>query len=418
MTSLRASFLRVSFLGLVVMFLVSSCGLFSDDGSSSKRETEKETDSDKAKVLEAFEPEARLNVLWRRGVGRGIGKKFISLSPNVIDDSIFVADAYGLVAGLERTSGRVQWTTRVGRPHGKGFLNLTDRSDTAFVSAGIGVSAEAIYVGTVRGELIALSAATGEELWRVVLTSEVLATPTSSRTAVFAQSSDGNLFALDHETGEQNWVFHSQDPLVTLRGTASPVFDAGIVYAGFGNGLLVAIDEESGELIWEQTVSLPKGTSELDRMVDVDGRPLVEPSAVVASAHQGVTRAMRRADGQIVWEAEVSSTSNLQSGYGLVFAVTDDGAVVGIEQRDGTIAWTQESLLRRRLTNPVAFSNYIFVGDGAGFVHVIAQSDGRLVARRRLDSTAVQPELIHFDGVVYVQTKSGTLYALELERLG
>ena len=403
---------------IIVFLSISSCGLFSGDGDSASSTKVREKDANKPSQLQPFQEEARLNILWRRSVGRGMGKKFITLSPNVIGESIYVADAYGLVAGLDRSTGRPTWSTRIGQPYSKSFLNVTDRSDPAFVTGGVGVSADMIYVGTARGEVIALTAADGEERWRVSLTSEVLAPPTASRDAVFAQSSDGNLFALDQATGQQNWVFHSQDPLVTLRGTSSPVFNSGIVYAGFGNGLLVAIDEESGELIWEQTVSLPKGTSELDRMVDVDGVPLVEASAVVAAAHQGVTRAMRRADGQIIWEAEVSSTKALQSGYGLVFVVSDDSEVVALEQRDGTEAWRQESLSRRGLSDPLAFSNYIFVGDAGGFIHVLAQSDGRLVARRRLDGTAIQPTLVHTDGVVYVQTQGGNLYALELERLG
>ena len=151
-------------------------------------------------------------------------------------------------------------------------------------------------------------------------------------------------------------------------------------------------------------------------MVDVDGKPLIEQGAVVASTHQGNTMAIRRADGQPLWEVEVNSTRTLQSGYGLVFAVTDENEIVGIEQRDGTIAWRQEGLLRRKLTNPLAFSNYIFVGDMLGFVHVIAQSDGRMIARRRIDSTAIQPTMVQADGIVYAQTKGGRLIALELDR--
>ena len=159
-----------------------------------------------------------------------------------------------------------------------------------------------IYVGTARGEVVALAASDGEERWRVVLTSEVLAPPIASRDAVYAQTSDGNLFALALEDGAQKWVFHTQNPLVTLRGTSSPVFNSGIVYAGFATGVLSAIDSTSGELLWEQPVSLPTGTSDLERMVDVDGKPLVEQGAVVASTHQGITTAIRRSDGQPLWQ--------------------------------------------------------------------------------------------------------------------
>lgn len=406
-----------SLLILVCVFaalLVSSCGTWKS--LTTRDDKPKEPKADKPLPLAQFASEANIRVLWRRNIGRGIGRKFIELSPVIEEGVIYAADAYGFVASIDHASGRFQWMSRIGRPRSKGFMNVMDRSDPAFVTGGLGVGANMIYVGTARGEVVALAASDGEERWRVVLTSEILAPPIASRDAVYAQTSDGNLFALSLEDGSQKWVFHSQNPLVTLRGTSTPVFNSGIVYAGFANGVLSAIDSTTGELLWEQTVSLPTGTSDLERMVDVDGKPLVEQGVVVASTHQGMTTAIRRSDGQPLWQVEVASTRALQSGYGLVFAVTDDDEVVGIEQRDGTIAWRQEGLLRRQLTDPLAFSNYIFVGDMQGFVHVIAQSDGRFIARRRVDSAAIQPTMAHEDGVVYLQSKGGRLIALELDR--
>ncbi len=399
---------------LCTTVIISSCA--TSQSQPTREKAPKKTKAAKPLRLVEFEPEADLQVLWRRQVGQGIGKKFIDLSPAAEEETIFAADAYGYVVAFSRDDPELKWRSRLGRPMSKGFFNVMDRSDPSFVTGGIGVGVDTIFLGTARGEVVALSAANGEERWRVVLTSEVLASPTASRDAVFVQTSDGNLFALAIEDGSQKWVFHSQNPLVTLRGTAAPVISSGIVYAGFGNGVLVAIDATSGELLWEQTVSLPAGTSELNRMVDVDGKPLVESALVFASAHQGTTRAMRRSDGQPIWEADVSSVRALQSGYGLVFAITDEDEIVAIEQRDGTVAWRQDGFLRRNLTDPLAYSNYIFVGDFQGFVHVIAQSDGRLVARRRVDSSAIQPTLSQVDGIVYLLTKSGKLVALELDR--
>ena len=397
--------------GLVLS--LTSCGMFSRDFGTDERERKPD---DKPAPLVALDAEATLKVLWRKRVGKGMGKKFVSLSPFVQGDNLYAADAYGFVASVNRESGALNWRARVGYPMVKGLSALTDRSDPSFVAGGLSASESAVYLGTVRGELISLDSITGEENWRVVLTSEVLAPVAFSRTQVYAQSSDGNLFALSVDDGSQQWVYHSQEPLVTLRGTSSPIFSQGIVYGGFGNGEVVAVDSASGAVVWEQPISLPSGTSELDRMIDVDSTLLVEPLAVVASAHQGATRALRRNDGAPLWEAEISSTKTLQSGYNLVFAATEEDEIVALEQRDGTIAWRQDALKRRVLTNPLASGNYIYVGDSDGYLHVIAQSDGRLVARRRLDSSPVQPTLSYRRGTLYAQTQSGNLYAFELIR--
>ena len=402
---------------LFIWFTFSSlvgCGFlsrdFGDDTPSSKKKDDKPT------PLVALDAEAQVDVLWRKRIGRGMGKKYVTLSPAVADEAVYAADAYGYVFAMNRESGELIWRKRIGIPMAKGLFAIQDRSDPSFVTGGVSASDEAVYIGTARGEVISLNAADGEENWRVLLTSEILSPVAHSRMQVYAQTSDGNLFALDVEDGSQQWVFHSQEPLVTLRGTATPVFSQGIVYGGFGNGVLVAIDAESGAVGWEQTVSLPSGTSELDRMIDVDGTPLIEPLAVVSSAHQGTTKAIRRNDGSVLWENEISSTKALQSGYNLVFLVTEEDEILALEQRDGTIAWRQESLKRRNLTNPLASGNYIFVGDSDGYLHVIAQSDGRMVARRRIDSSPLQPTMVYRRGTIYLQAQSGNLFAVELRR--
>ena len=128
----------------------------------------KEPKADKPLPLVQFEPEATIRVLWRRSIGRGVGTKFIDLSPSLEESTIYAADGYGFVAAVDRENGKLQWSTRVGRPMRKGFMNVTDRSDPAFVTGGIGTGADMIYLGTARGEVVALVAADGEEQWRRV----------------------------------------------------------------------------------------------------------------------------------------------------------------------------------------------------------------------------------------------------------
>ena len=90
--------------------------------------------------------------------------------------------------------------------------------------------------------------------------------------------------------------------------------------------------------------------------------------------------------------------------------------LLAMEQRDGSIAWRQDALQRRSLSDPLAYSNYIFVGDAEGYLHVVAQSDGRLLARRRIDNSSIQKALVQEDGTVYLQARSGNLFAVELTR--
>ena len=406
--------LSLSICIFVVVAFVSGCSAFSwlpfvESKSPIRVKVDKPT------PLLEFNEEATLAVEWSRNIGRGLGKKYVRITPVFVADRLYVADAYGLVIALNRFNGDKVWETRIGRPQRKALFDITDRSDPSFVSGGVGAGQGLVVVGTTNGEVVALSASDGTERWRSWLSGEVLAQPAVGRDVVIVQSNDGRVYALELDSGEKRWVFNSQDPIVTLRGTASPVINSGVVYAGLANGTVVAIDAESGELAWEARIALPEGTSELERMVDVDGRPLVENGLVFAASHQGNTSAMRQTDGTPVWVIDEPSFHTLVSGYGLVYVVTDDDGVVAIDQGRAEVAWRQDQLKRRALSDPMAFGNYVLVGDAEGYLHVIAQSDGRFVARRKI-GRGIQSSIVQSDGLIYVLDRSGKLEALSIER--
>lgn len=368
---------------------------------------------DKPLPLVNFSPEVRVDLLWSKNIGSGLGKKSIEITPAVRGDRVFAADAYGVVEARNRLDGDIIWRTRVGKPAKKNVFNLNNRSDNAFLSAGIEVDTDNVFVGTVDGELIALNVADGSEHWRKQLTSEILAAPTSSSGIVVVPTNDGKLYALETDSGESHWTYSAQDPIITLRGTASPVISGGIVYAGFSNGMLYAINLQTGALLWEQVVAVPRGTSELERITDVDGTPLVATQIVYAGAHQGVVRAINRSDGTSIWEAPEPTHHALVQGYGFIFVVTDDDDVIALEATSGREIWRQSSFLRRKLSDPVAYSNYLLIGDFKGYIHVVAQSDGRLLGRYR-GGSAYRSGMIASDGIVYSLADNGKLSAFKL----
>ena len=229
------------------------------------------------------------------------------------------------------------------------------------------------------------------------------------------QTIDGRLLALEDDDGTLRWTFDNQVPILTLRGTSSPVVADGIVYAGFANGKISALRTENGEPIWEHRVMLPEGRSELERMVDVDGRPLVSGAVVYVGAFQGRVKGVSRRDGRPRWEQEISTFLDLAEGYDQVYAISADDVISAIDQVSGEVVWTQENFKRRKLTAPVAFSNYLAFGDDAGYLHIIAQRDGRLMGRRKINGDGLRSNLLYQDQTLYVQDNGGGLHALTLE---
>lgn len=401
----------MKFLGLIPLFFLAGCSSF-----SWLPWLDEKPESEKPSPLVDFNAEAKIVRVWDVRVGKGLGRKYLRLSPVVIADRVYAADAYGMVVAYNRFDGEVLWRTRIDEADPPQIFEFWNRRDPAFVTGGVGSGNGFVLVGTTRGEVISLDAGNGEIAWRRRVSSEVLAPPAADNGLVVVQTSDGKITAFESKDGSTRWSYDTVVPILTLRGTAAPVIAGNLVYAGFATGMVVAVDAQNGQPIWEQRVMLPQGRSELDRIVDVDSTPLVTRNFVFAVSFQGRLKALRGRDGTQIWEREASSFLDLTEGYGQVYVVSDDDVIQAIEQTDASVAWEQTALRNRDLSSPLAFGNYVVVGDAQGYLHVLAQSDGRLLARRKIDRKGLRSRMIVADNTVYLLANGGRLSALEIRR--
>src|SRR4051812_21782362 len=173
---------------------------------------DKKVDPDAPADLTSYKSEVKIDRKWGAGIGDGLGKQFMRLSPGILAERVFAADGFGYVEARDRFSGKKIWHTRIG-PSGKGyfaFLNPFNREDTSYVTGGVGAGEGLVLLGTTHAEVIALSAADGSVRWRVPVSSEVLAAPAAGDGLVFVQTSDGRLVALDAKDGTRRWTFDTQ----------------------------------------------------------------------------------------------------------------------------------------------------------------------------------------------------------------
>ena len=398
-----------------LMLLASACSWFSwlpwvgDDDDKE--------DPDEPAELVKFDPEIRLVREWRTQVGEGLGRKYLRLSPAVVADRVIAADGYGRVQAHDRFSGKRLWRIQTHDDDSGFFSGFSpfDRTDPSFISGGVGVGGGMVLIGTTDGEVLALNVADGQEMWRARLGSEVLAVSAVEGSRVFTQTIDGRLVALQAASGDLLWTYDNQVPILTLRGTSSPQVEDGIVYAGFANGKVMAFRAENGEPIWEHRVMLPEGRSELDRMVDVDGLPLLNGPVLYAAAYNGRLKAISRTQGRMLWEYEFSSFLDLAQGYGHVYGVDEDDTLVALNEESGEVVWETSVFKNRKLTAPVAFSNYVVVGDDEGYLHVLAQRDGRMLGRRKVDGDGLRSTFKIADTTLFVLGNSGGLHAFDIE---
>lgn len=346
-----------------------------------------------------FDETVEMDRLWSEGVGMGAGSTYSLLPIAVEGDQVFAVDAEGLVKALDRSTGDENWEVELEVP----------------VSSGVGSSSNHVFVGTLKGEVVALDANTGSEVWRTRLSSEILSPPQSNGSELAVQTLDGKVYGLKVSDGSQLWMNDSAIPALTLRGTSTPLITSTSVYAGFSTGKVMALDVKDGTVQWEQRVAAAQGRSELERVVDINAAPLIVGDILYAVSYQGRLVALNRGTGQGLWAQQASSYNNLGAGMGYIFVSGADDTVKAYDARSGALIWENDQLARRQIGAPQTFGSYVAVADFEGYVHIMNQSDGQFVARRKVDGDGVRTPMVGVGDVLYVYGNSGDLEALTEE---
>lgn len=376
----------LKFLLLFSVLVVSACSSFDDEDELGPAE------------LIDFKEEMEFDRLWSQSVGDGQGKLYNRLRPAHDGKMIVVASADGEVEAFNLKDGDSLWDVDV----------------DAEVSGAISIVGDAVFIGTLTGDVIALNKKNGKQLWKVNVQAEVLAAPAGDGQLVFVQTLDDQLLALNAQTGARVWSYRNTMPVLTLRGTSTPLYMRGVVAAGFANGKVVAFNAENGSVLWDARIAASTGNSEIERIVDIDGDLLMEDGTLYAVSYQGAITAIDPASGSRKWSREASSYVSMGYGFNNVYVANQEGSIIAFANNGQGVRWEQSVLARRQLTGPATLSNFVIVGDFEGYLHAFSQLDGHLVAREKVDSDGLRSRLIVHNDVLYVYSNDGTLAAYRL----
>ncbi|HYC37584.1 MAG TPA: outer membrane protein assembly factor BamB [Usitatibacter sp.] len=326
---------------------------------------------------------------WTAQVGKSGGFAF---RPEVDGGRVYAAAADGSVSILDEASGRV----------------LSKVETKKKLSGGVEVGEGKVIAGSVKGEVIALDAS-GKTAWTANVAGEVIAPPTvAAGQTVIVRTADGRIFGLSAEDGKRRWVYQRPTPALLLRSEAGVLAVGRNVVAGYPNGKLIALDVEDGKLTWEVNVSLPRGTTELERIADVAGLPIIDGDNVCAAAYQGKVACFEIGSRNLVWARDLSSSRGIASDARHFYVVDDEGGVHALDKKTGASVWKNDKLLHRRIGSPVTIDGKVLVADGFGFVHVLAPDDGALIGRLATDGSAVRWLVLAGEGVL-AQTDKGSV---------
>lgn len=296
--------------------------------------------------------------------GDGDNKKDVAdLQVVQIGDALVAASRTGVVSAFN--GGTQMWSSNIGE----------------IISSGVATDGTLVVVGTRSGKIVAINGATGGVAWEKQLPSSSLAPALIGGGRVMVSANDGVIYALDATSGASVWQFSTQNPSVSVRGAATPIsLDARTALFGTADGRIHAINPELGTPLWTRRVGRAVGGSQVHRMSDVDGTPLVVGQYLYVPSYSGQLTGFDMSTGRTLFTSELASIKAPALLGNRVVGASVEGDVVAFDAMTGERAWENHELKYRKLTNPVTIGQYVAVGDLEGVIHVL-DGTGKIVSR-------------------------------------
>lgn len=346
-------------------------------------------------ALVDLKPTVNVRTVWTERVGKA--DKYV-FAPAVFRNDVFTAAADGTVTRIDATTGRSLWSINAGTK----------------LTAGVGTDGETVVVTGEKGVVLAFDGQ-GKLRWKAQATSEVLSTPAVGQNVVIVRSLDNRVIAFDAETGTRKWFAQRTAPALTLRTSPGITIANSSAYVGLAGGRLLALALNNGAPRWEVAVGDPRGTTELERIADISGAPVVSGRDVCAVAYQGRVACFDAINGTSRWAKALSSDVGVAVDERLVYAADERGALNAFARDSGTSVWRNNQLANRRLSTPGFSGRVVAVGDYQGFIHFFSKDDGLLLARVSTDGSPILAVPVVVGSNLIFQTQSGTLVAVAAE---
>lgn len=343
-------------------------------------------------ALVQFNPSADIKLRASASIGSAAGSVF---TPALTQTDVFAVSYDGKIARYELGTLHEKWRIDAGKK----------------ITGGVGAADNLVVVGTSKGDVLAFDF-NGKALWQSRVTSEILSAPQIADGLVYVRSGDGRVFALSASDGKRKWLYQRATPALTVRSYGGVLIEKNTLFSGFSGGKLVALELQTGGLIWEASVALPRGVSELERIADVTSNPISDGGIVCAVAYQGRVACFEPKTGNLIWARDISSIAGMAMDARNVYVSDVTGTVHALDKTTGAYLWKQEKLAHRELSAPLVYRGYVVVADLQGYVHFLAREDGAFAARIATDGSPIraQPQAVA-DGIL-VQSKKGGVFIL------
>lgn len=366
----------VAALALVSLLGAGGCSLW---GGASKP---------KPAELGANIPVLSVRQAWTARMG---GTDGIALDVLVNGNAVTLASGNGEVAAIDARTGGDIWRTQLNLP----------------LASGVGGDGRWTAVVSKSNQVIVLDG--GREIWRKPLPAQAYTAPLVAGNRVFVLAADRSIAAFDAATGYPLWNQQRPgEPLILRQGGVLMAVGDTLV-AGL-SGRLVGFNPDNGVVRWEAPLASPRGTNDVERLVEIVGRTSRVGDSVCARAFQATVGCIDAARGTVAWTQPASAGEGIHGDETMLFGTESNGTVVAWRRADGSRAWSSERLQFRKLTAPLLLGRSVVVGDDAGLVHLLSREDAAPLNRLTTDGSAIAAAPVAAGDTLVVVTRKGGVY--------
>jgi eukaryotic-like serine/threonine-protein kinase len=340
---------------------------------------------------------------------------FIALLPKVHSQNSEILGAY-MFRGNPQLTGVLTNTDAV---RGLSGVKFTFNTDGPIRSTPIAFNG-AIYFGSADGNMYAVDSNTGKELWRFNTGGAVNSHPAIVNDILYFTSRDGFVYALQVKSkGKELWKFKMQTEVPFDEGydyyLSSPTIADGVLYIGGGDGNLYALNAKTGKVIWKYNAGSRIRTS-----------PAITNENIVFGTLNGIVYSVKKNDGSLNWKFETSGAGLRfeDAGYDQTSiicspAVTDkavyiggrDGFLYALDLKTGKEIWKVSHGGSWVLAAAVD-EEYVYASSGSSaFIQAVDINTGEEKWKfRTMGIVYASPILV--EDVLYCSDYAGSLFAL------
>mgnify|MGYP001096395988 CR=1 FL=1 len=347
---------------------------------------------------------------WTASIAGTTNTRRLAAAPVVADGMVVAVDTGATVHAFDAQSGAVRWRHRIAVE--------SDLEDATF-GGGASYDSGRVYATNGVGDVVALDAATGAEIWRVKPGGPLRGAPTVAFNSVFVMTQDNQIFALSTDDGEIVWQKAAASGQQGVFGVAAPSAGQGTVLAGFSSGELVAYRYENGRELWSDALARTSISTQVGTLTDVDADPIIDQGRVYALGQGGRMAAYELLSGQRIWELTLAGISTPTIAGEWVFTLTDDARILAIQRNTGRIRWMTQLEQWRDAedregpifwTGPVLASNRLWIASSRGYVKSVDVMTGEVADFTRLNEGVSLPPVVAND-TMYILDDSGRITA-------